>query len=123
MRIQFACLLLVLLSATELSEAALSFREKHIAPDIDQSNYHGKMDVINRECKPNHTFIKAPEDEVNKVCDQRESNDYLAKSKQRFRIIFCKIQKDDPSFSCTAHYYDKKFIHIRCNGNMPYHFV
>lgn len=129
MRIQFACLLLVLLSATELSEAVLSFREKHIDPIMKQWECDVKMAVINKEnpneCKPINAFILADENKVNGVCDPNKSQSDDVKSEDHFRIINCHTNDKVSPCHYTADFFSKRFIVIKCKGNppRPYHYV
>lgn len=87
MRIQFFCLLLVLLSATELCEAQ-NFYEQHVNPNMMPADctavMNARINNNNNKCKYANSFIVASNEEVDNVCANNGG-----KSTQRFRVVAC----------------------------------
>lgn len=123
MRIQLACLLLVLLSATELS--ALSFKDKHLNKDMTPAKCDEKMKAINvgnKKCKKINTFILEDEEKVNAVCKLGEDNKIIT-STTTFRVVKCSTTDTDVK-NCK---YEGKavtalMIRLICRGGVPVHY-
>lgn len=134
---QFVCLLLVLLSATVLSQDAnISARYKKF---INQ-HINGKMsvkrcdDVIrsrkitktnSNECKETNTFIRATTKLVKSVCKRAvEQYGNMRKSLKPFDIVVCKLlNKGARRTHCR--YRGQAFtrrIVIKCEKDLPVHF-
>ncbi|GLD70448.1 ribonuclease-like 3 [Lates japonicus] len=109
MRSQFVCLLLVLLSATVLSQDSIQrryakFRNQHICENIGAKSCD---DVIRQRritktnsnaCKESNTFIIAKTKAVKAVCkDKGEQYGNMTKSIQKFKILTCKLKNRSAS--------------------------
>eukprot|EP00064_Thunnus_orientalis_P012785 superscaffoldBa00002004_g12820 len=134
MRIQFVCLLLVLLSATVLSRKGKinnrfnKFKVQHV---IDHMTVDECDDVIQKRkistkklCKKTNTFIQANIDTVKTVC-AGNGKPYKKQtlSLEQFDIVVCKLKKSAKSQGC--HYngeaLNRKII-IKCEKGFPVHY-
>lgn len=136
MRIQFACLLLVLLSATVLSRDAniktryKKFIKQHINEQMSNSGCDqviGERNIKDskKKCKITNTFILANITTVKSVCkDKGEKYDNMTKSLQNFDIVVCKLQKRRAK-NKKCHYrgsaLNRKII-IKCERGFPVHY-
>ncbi|GLD63360.1 signal transducer and activator of transcription 1a isoform X1 [Lates japonicus] len=98
MKIQLACLLLVLLSATELCKA-LDFYQKHVVYRMDPEECDDKMERINKNTggqKPINTFLLITRDEADKIC---ANNVDKLQSLQQVRQHLKKLEELEQKFT------------------------
>ncbi|KAM6952950.1 ribonuclease-like 3 [Lycodopsis pacificus] len=132
MRIQFVCLLLVLLSASVLSQKAKLKRRytKFINQHIDKRMSVDKCDDVMRakinknNCKNNNTFIQSNTQTVKSICGKKgEPYGDMTKSLQRFDIVVCELKEQTRPNKC--HYNGEKLnkkIIIKCEKGFPVHY-
>ncbi len=121
MKIQFACLLLVLLSAAVVSWT-LDFYQMHVRRRMSADQCNEKMKDINEEtgsCKPINTFILSTKNTVKSVCVKSGEN----KSKVKFKIVVCDNPRGKYPKCDYSGQESEKYITIECNNNVPFHFV
>ena len=123
MRIQCACLLLVLLSATALS--ALTFKQKHLNKDMTPEQCDEKMKDINvdREtCKEINTFILDDESKVNAVCELVKDKKLIT-SQTTFKVVKCSTTETDvKKCKYEGKYVTVLMIRLTCEGGVPVHY-
>lgn len=137
MKIEFVCLLLVLLSATVLSQDAKiksryeKFKNQHInkkmnASSCDDVMQARKIFTNTNKCKNTNTFVLSDIKPVKSVCEKEGEpwRKKMTKSLKRFNIVVCKVknQKAKPP-KCT--YLGKKLnkkIIIKCEKGFPVHY-
>uniref|UniRef100_A0A4W6F232 Ribonuclease A-domain domain-containing protein n=1 Tax=Lates calcarifer TaxID=8187 RepID=A0A4W6F232_LATCA len=92
MKIQLACLLLVLLSATELCKA-LDFYQKHVVDQMDPEKCNEKMNTINDKPKKREiqTFIWNNKKALKEICDNK-INEYVLSKK--FQLTICELDNN-----------------------------
>ncbi|XP_028446005.1 ribonuclease-like 3 [Perca flavescens] len=137
MRIQFVCLLLVLLSATVLSQDAKTkrqykkFRNQHINEQMsvdgcDDVMRARKIAINNKKCKKTNTFILSNVKRVRSICvnngEPYDQDKNMTKSHEHFNIVVCRLE---PTKHAKCHYNGKKLnkkIIIKCVGGFPVHY-
>ncbi|XP_028314930.1 ribonuclease pancreatic-like [Gouania willdenowi] len=142
MKIPVVCLMLMLLAACALCDVDihphdqwLSFQKKHIKKDMEikrcdaeikkRSIFEMKEKV--KVCKPVNTFILSEASNVSSVCESGEKcgeDGNLIKSKTRFDIVVCRLNKNCkyPECKYTGRKLTKKIIIIDCKGGYPVHY-
>lgn len=137
MKIQFVCLLLVLLSATVLSQDAKiksryeKFQNQHIdkkmnASSCDDVMQARKISPNTNKCKKTNTFILSNVKPVKSICGKEGEpwSNQMTKSLKHFDIVVCKVkkQKAKPA-KCTylGEKLNKKII-IKCEKGFPVHY-
>ncbi len=137
MRIQFACLLLVLLSVTVLSLDVdikgqfKKFKNQHINEQMtvnqcDDVMRRRNIDKVHKnKCKKINTFIRASITTVKPICGRAgEKYDDMRKSVERFDIVVCKLKNPSAKYP-NCHYSGKaltKRIIIKCVKGFPVHY-
>ncbi|XP_029298025.1 ribonuclease-like 3 [Cottoperca gobio] len=125
MRIQFVCLLLVLLSATVLSKNKNikyrynKFINQHIIAEMEVCSCDSVMRTRKIERKQINTFIISDIPAVRSICvGNGEPDGNLTKSIKRFNIVVCKLRK------CIyfGEIKEKKKVIIKCEGGFPVHY-
>lgn len=123
MRIQFACLLLVLLSATELSEA-LGFYERHLKSKMSPDQCNGAMKVINRQekekCSDFNTFIVADNLSVKELCVGVPDKKTPSNSKE-FPTFDCTYGSGELPNCVYKGEPHKSLIKVLCDNGYPFH--
>ncbi|CAI5638233.1 unnamed protein product [Oreochromis niloticus] len=113
MRVQSACLLLLLLCAAVLSQTYDNFKRKHILPSCDDmmKNVNG-----NNQCKPINTFIMEEAEKVKALCKGKKNENIVHK----FDVIDCKMKNKKPCKykSLALKGKEKK---IKCENGLPVH--
>ncbi|CAK6977489.1 angiogenin-1-like isoform X2 [Scomber scombrus] len=118
MRIQFACLLLVLLCATGHAKF-LGFNKKHVRQQMFQCG--GEMEEINEidpsACVGEHLFVISDEASVKAVCNGNKGAAAI-KSPKTFQMIKCTRKKGGSCFYnmekiANAH------IKVSCSDGTP----
>lgn len=136
MKIQFVCLLLVLLCATVLSQDAKiksrykKFKNQHInkkmnASSCDDVMQARKISTNTNNCKKKNTFILSNVQPVKSVCRKGELlRNNMTKSLKRFDIVVCKVKKQKakpPKCMYIGEKLNKKII-IKCEEGFPVHY-
>ncbi|CAK6984750.1 ribonuclease-like 3 [Scomber scombrus] len=141
MRIQFVCLLLVLLSATALSldvEKRKSirrqfedFKTQHINEDMtadecDAVIRQRKISFNGKRCKPKNTFIQANIETVKSVCAGKGKpyKTNMTRSTEYFDIVFCNLTSRAAK-NLKCHYEGnnlRRRIIIKCKNHLPIHY-
>uniref|UniRef100_A0A669D171 Ribonuclease A-domain domain-containing protein n=2 Tax=Oreochromis TaxID=8139 RepID=A0A669D171_ORENI len=113
MRVQSACLLLLLLCAAVLSQTYDDFKRKHILKSCDDM-----MKTVNddSQCKPVNTFIIANEEEVKALCKGKDNRTITYK----FDVIDCKRKKKKPC-EYKARPLEGEEKKIKCENSEPVH--
>lgn len=115
MRVQFACLLLLLLSAAVLSQSYKDFRNKHLLPVKGSQKCYDMMKNINKkhQCKEIHTFIKDQEASVKVLC-MAKKNEVIT---PELNVIDCVRSNETPcAYNDTPQTVKKK---IKCKKGLP----
>ncbi|MEQ2226210.1 hypothetical protein ILYODFUR_025260, partial [Ilyodon furcidens] len=146
MRILFVCLLACLLllqvvSSQPENKAGKStprdkpveedryekFRRQHINETMDEnscdSEIRRKKIYKNNSCKKTNTFILADENSVKSICQGEKNKNKMTRSKQKFRIVVCKLKK--PARKPNCEYEGTKLtkrIVVKCQNGLPVHF-
>lgn len=139
MKIQFVCLLLVLLNATVLSQDPntiaryRNFINQHINGRMsvnscsDVIRNRGITQTNTNQCKETNTFIRATTNLVEAIC-QRAGQPYgqrreLRVSLQPFNIVVCKLRNQVRQPHCEYRGQDRtRNIVIACENGFPVHF-
>lgn len=121
MRIQFFCLLLVLLSATELCEAQ-DFYEKNVNQNMMPADCTAVMNArINnnndQKCVFANDFIVATNEEVDNVCANNGG-----KSAKRFDLVVCTHKKKTLPCEYTGNSLKSK-IKLSCENQRPVKYI
>ncbi|KAM7365508.1 hypothetical protein PAMP_016428 [Pampus punctatissimus] len=123
MKIQFSCLLLVLLCATELTEATKNFQIIDTMKPKDCTKVMKDRGLENNgnKCLQDTIFILSNEAEVNAVCTGGKGK---IKSKTTFKIVDCtRVEKYKfPNCVYSGNAHDASVIFF-CNNNEPERFV
>lgn len=119
MRIQCACLLLLLLllSPAVLLQNYETFKKKHILPENVSHKCDDMMKNINgvNECKKINTFIKDKADSVKALCTNKTN----ANITSEFDLIDCNRTNENPcKYNDIQNKLSKK---IKCENNLPVH--
>uniref|UniRef100_A0A3Q0RL61 Ribonuclease A-domain domain-containing protein n=1 Tax=Amphilophus citrinellus TaxID=61819 RepID=A0A3Q0RL61_AMPCI len=115
MRVQCACLLLLLLPAAALSQSYNDFERKHILPEKGSQKCDDMMKKINgiNQCKPINTFLKAKVDQIVKLC-RSYKNDWAI---DKFDVIDCKRKSQKPCTYTDLNLREQK--KIKCENGLP----
>ncbi|KAF3688505.1 Sialic acid-binding lectin [Channa argus] len=121
MRMQFACLLLMLLSVSAVNW--LSFTDKHIIQDQQNGDCKIRMKHINRvykTCKDINTFIVDFTGTVNNLCLGKYTG--IVTSSLPYDLMICKGGGTFPNCRYNKQTFPA-YIQIRCNNYQPEHYV
>lgn len=135
MKLQFACLLLVLFFATVLSQKPNinslynKFKNQHIISNMTESNctavMQGRKISNAKKCKNTNTFILSNAKTVKAICgDKGQPYGKLTKSIGRFYIVVCKVKKQQAKPAKCLYQGEKlnKKIIIKCEKSFPVHY-
>ncbi|MEQ2253005.1 hypothetical protein ILYODFUR_027599 [Ilyodon furcidens] len=124
MKTQIVAVLLLALSATEMS-GALDFFQKHVVNKMKPGDCNGKMRAINtdiRRCKMINTFFLDPQRTLDQICTSAKNQQTV---NINLRYIDCRC--------CQGNYPDCTYNHavgqatevtVSCNEkHKPYHLV
>ncbi|CAK6978234.1 uncharacterized protein LOC121188132 [Scomber scombrus] len=115
MKIQIACFLLVLLSATELTEAGSKIT-RHLFPFCEPLMKERNTQEAGKKCLSSATFVQSSAKTVNAVC---EGADGEKRSSNMFNTVYCGLRLDSKFPKC--HYVritKESFISVRCQNNV-----
>uniref|UniRef100_A0A3Q1IJA4 Ribonuclease A-domain domain-containing protein n=1 Tax=Anabas testudineus TaxID=64144 RepID=A0A3Q1IJA4_ANATE len=138
MKIQFVCLLLLLLSANVLSQNAKiksryqKFQNQHIIKKMNATNCDDVMQTRNiskgntNKCKETNTFIIGNIKPVKSICEGKGEpwRNQMTKSLKRFDIVVCKLKKQKAR-PARCLYRGKELnmkIIIKCEKGFPVHY-
>lgn len=116
MKIQLACLLLVLLSATELCKA-LDFYQKHVVDRMDPEKCNEKMKIINGATggtKPINTFMLISKEMADSICADK-SNGFVFTDNQ-LMVVNCRYKNGKYEGSI-----ERAMVEIKCQNQKPVH--
>uniref|UniRef100_A0A3Q2UK76 Ribonuclease A-domain domain-containing protein n=1 Tax=Fundulus heteroclitus TaxID=8078 RepID=A0A3Q2UK76_FUNHE len=115
MKILVVAVLLLALSATEIS-GALNFFQKHVVDQKEAVNCNEKMKEINKgsnQCKPINTFFLSPNEVVKKICDNQD-NKKITQNFENEQVCFteCKYNKTRTDNNYKLICKNKKPVHL-----------
>ncbi|CAI5638262.1 unnamed protein product [Oreochromis niloticus] len=115
MRVQFACLLLLLLSAAVLSQTYNDFVKMHVLPETAVLTCDEMMKQVNnnKQCKAINVFINEKLPQIKALCENKKNESVT----HLFDVVDCRKKNEG---ACT--YTEKQFkanTTIKCENSQP----
>ncbi|MEQ2285495.1 hypothetical protein AMECASPLE_032448 [Ameca splendens] len=105
------------------------FRIQHINETMDENSCDSEIRRKNiyekNRCKTINTFILADENSVKSICQgEKNNNKKKTRSKQKFRIVVCKLKKPARKPKCQYEgiKLTNRIVAVRCQNGLPVHF-
>uniref|UniRef100_A0A3Q3EQT8 Ribonuclease A-domain domain-containing protein n=1 Tax=Kryptolebias marmoratus TaxID=37003 RepID=A0A3Q3EQT8_KRYMA len=107
-------------------------RRQHVDPDMtvkkcDSEMKRKKIYCPDNSCKETNTFILASPNKVKSICQGQgnfDKNSQLTSSKEKFKIVVCKLKKSarKPKCQYKGSLLKNKVVVVRCDKRLPVHY-